>query len=326
MMATDHYSRCAFCRTFLDDEDIFCSNCGAENPHHGMTNEGVVSQDEHHSFDCQGCGASMSYDASAQALRCPFCGSAAMQSVPSRRSLRCDWVVPLTVDLHQSESILRAWLGQGFWRPSDAARAAKIGEMVAVYIPFWVFEAETDTRWTADTSPAPPGSRGDWAPVYGENRSQYRDILVAGSSILTSHEISAILPFHLNRAIHYEKMDLENAIVETLKVARKAARPLARAAIEERERQNCARSAPGKPRRVKVNVRIHAMMGHPVLLPVWIMAYRYHDQVHRVLINGQTGKIAGSAPFSYGKLTLVVGGFVAVLVIILLLTLLMRMV
>lgn len=254
----------------------------------------------------------MSYDASAQALRCPFCGSTAMQQVAPRRTLRCEWVVPLEIDFPKAEAILRAWLGQGIFRPSDAAQSSRIGEMSAVYIPFWVFEAEADTKWTADSSPAPPGSRGDWYPVFGENRTQHHDIVIAGSSILNWQEASAILPFQLDRAIHHDQIDLENAIVETLKVSSKVARPLARAAIEERETQICSGYVPGKPRRMKVNVRIHGLVGHPVLLPVWIMAYQYRHQLHRVLINGQTGKISGSAPFSYGKLTLVIAGVLAV--------------
>lgn len=43
-----------------------------------------------------------------------------------------------------------------------------------------------------------------------------------------------------------------------------------------------------------------------MLLPVWILAYRYKKEVHRVLINGQTGKIAGTSPFSYAKLSVLV--------------------
>ena len=54
--------------------------------------------------------------------------------------------------------------------------------------------------------------------------------------------------------------------------------------------------------------------GEPVLLPVWIMAYRYKDQVHRFLVNGQTGRCTGTAPTSYAKIAGVVGIVVAVIV------------
>lgn len=306
-MSSDTTHRCAVCLCYLDDEDLFCSNCGTENPYVDSTAlTQIDSFVDQHSYDCQGCGASMSYDASAQALRCPFCGGGELKMQEARRSIQCDWVVPQVIDFARAEQIFREWLGRGFWRPGDAVQASQIGKIAAVYVPFWVFEAHADTKWTADSSPAPPGSRGDWYPVSGENRARHRDILVGASSILASGEVQAIAPYDLQHAVQPDKIDLVNATVEIFRLPRKHARPIAHAMIEERERQICTSYVPGRARRVKVNVRIHGMLGRPVLLPVWILAYRYKDKVHRVLINGQTGKIAGSAPFSYAKLVVVI--------------------
>ncbi len=305
-MSTGTWQRCGVCRSYLDEEDLFCANCGTENPTSDSRAKQLTHAASHHTFDCTGCGASMSYDASAQALRCPFCGSTKMEKREGVRAIQPDAVVPLSISRQQAESTLREWLGRGFWRPADAARAAHIGEITSVYVPYWVFEANTDTIWTADSSPAPPGSRGDWQPLSGSHRSQYQDILVGGSSILTPNETAAIAPFQLAGLVPGDQVDLENAIVEAFKVPRKLARPLARGAIESAELQACQRHVPNRVRNLKVNVKIESMRGRPLLLPVWILAYRYKDHVHRVLINGQTGKIAGSAPFSYGKLSVVI--------------------
>jgi hypothetical protein len=227
-----------------------------------------------------------------------------MKMLEPRRSIQCDWVVPLSIQQSQAESIFRQWLGRGFWRPSDAVRVVRLGKVAPVYLPFWVFEAMTDTKWTADSSPVPAGCRGDWYPLASENRGHHRDILIGASSILTPDEVQAVAPFDLLQSVEPQQVDLKNSIVEIFKLPRKSARPLAQAVIEQRERLACSRYIAGRSRRIKVNVRIHGMSGRPFLLPVWIMAYSYQNQIHRVLINGQTGKIAGTAPFSYGKLLL----------------------
>ncbi len=297
--------RCGVCRSYMDDEDLFCANCGTENPSADRSAKQLTHVASHHTFDCASCGASMSYDASAQALRCPFCGSTKMEKREGVRAIQPDGVVPLAISRERAESTLRDWLGRGFWRPADAARASQIGEIASVYVPFWVFDAKAHSMWTADSSPAPPGSRGDWYPLSGDNRAEYNEVLVGGSSILTPNEIAAIAPFQLNALVSNSQVDLENAIVEAFKLSRKLARPLARGAIESLEQQACQRHVPNRVRNLKVNVKIESMRGRPLLLPVWILAYRYKDNVHRVLINGQTGKIAGSAPFSYGKLSIV---------------------
>ena len=38
-----------------------------------------------------------------------------------------------------------------------------------------------------------------------------------------------------------------------------------------------------------------------VLLPVWMVYYDYDKQEHTFAMNGQTGKVVGRPPISYGK-------------------------
>ena len=57
------------------EEELFCSNCGTEAPRRDESPPQDRATVAKHSFVCDGCGASMSYDASVQTLRCPFCGS-----------------------------------------------------------------------------------------------------------------------------------------------------------------------------------------------------------------------------------------------------------
>lgn len=305
-MSTETIYRCGVCRSYLDPEDLFCANCGTESPQANTGAERLSQTTTRFSFECQGCGASMSYDATARALRCPFCGGTDMEQQKNARTIRPDAIIPFSIEQPQAESILRKWLGSGFWRPSDAAQASRIGKIAAVYVPYWVFRCQVSTKWTADSSPAPLGSRGNWYPVSGSNHSRYHSVLVGGSSVLTPQETNAIAPFDASKADPPDKIDLDHAIHESFRVPRKMARPLARGYIEELERSACSRLVPNRSRNVNVNVRISDLYGRPMLLPVWILAYRYKKSIHRVLINGQTGKIAGSAPFSYGKLTLII--------------------
>jgi len=51
-----------------------------------------------------------------------------------------------------------------------------------------------------------------------------------------------------------------------------------------------------------------------VLLPVWVGAYRYRGKIYRVLVNGQTGKVAGDRPVDQLKVTLLILLIVAALI------------
>jgi hypothetical protein len=111
---------------------------------------------------------------------------------------------------------------------------------------------------------------------------------------------------------------LDNVVYEQFRVQRKYARPLAHAGLEEQERAACRQYVPANSRNLQVNIRVEGLTGEPVLLPVFVMAYRYKDQVHRFLVNGQTGKCTGTAPTSYSKIAgavaIVIGLILAIII------------
>ncbi len=334
---TDILIKCSVCGAVLDEEDLFCPNCGTEAPMPGSGDVPTAPDSGPSSanlkpatieappathistcnFTCRSCGASMSYDASAQTLRCPFCGSEQLEKKPDAKEIVADAVVPFTITQDKAIADMRQWLGQGFWRPGDLAEQSAVVGMRRVYIPYWVFDAETHTYWTADSSRTPPGARASWFPVAGEHEGEYSGLLVGASGALTGAETAALYPFDLSAAVPPDKIDLENMIFERFTVPRKYARPLARQGLEAGEADACEQYVAGKCRNMRVNVRITNLASRPMLVPVWIMAYRYRDQVFRFIANGQTGKSAGQAPVSYQKIGVAVGIAAVVIAVIL---------
>lgn len=309
-------AKCEVCGGLLDEEDLFCANCGREAPAREAAPRDRSRQSTG-SFQCAGCGASMSYDASAKSLRCPFCGSERLEKTPARATLAPQRVAPFEISRSQAEDRLRGWLKKGFWRPDDLSDRAAVVAMTPVYLPYWVFCARTHTFYTADTDNLPIGGLGDWRPVFGEHRGEYAGLLVGGSSVLSEIEIAEISPFDLDRAVAPNEVDLDNVTVEQFALGRKYARPLARSGLEAAERGACDRLVAGKTRNLKVNLLIEGLTSEPVLLPAWIMAYRYRDRVFRFLVNGQTGKATGEAPVSWFKIARAVGVGLVVTVIVL---------
>ena len=53
-----------------------------------------------------------------------------------------------------------------------------------------------------------------------------------------------------------------------------------------------------------------------LLLPVWMLAYRFHDKTYRVFINAATGEVQGERPYSAGKIFLAVVAAILIIAII----------
>lgn len=312
---SEELEKCAICQGILDEEDLFCANCGTEAPHRertGGSNETMLAT---HNFRCDGCGASMSYDARVQNLRCPFCGGEKLQAQKDAKTLAPKFVVPFRIEQADAINRLKQWMGSSFWRPGDLATASIVTKLTAVYVPYWVFSARTFTYWTADSSQVPWGANASWCPVSGEHRGSYSALLVGASSSLSPAETNSLCPFDLAQAVPTQQIDLENSLFEQFQVQRKYARPLAQQGLENLERQACAGLVPGNSRNVHVNVRVEGLHAEPVLLPVWIMAYTYREQTFRFLLNGQTGRHTGTAPTSFAKVAGVTAAVIAAIIL-----------
>lgn len=314
--------RCAVCQALVDVEDLFCANCGTEVPDHRQEGKGHRLAIEARNFQCRGCGASMNYDAHAQTLKCPFCGSVDLVADSSQGILAPEFVVPFAFDRAEAATRLRAFLGSSFWHPGDLREGAQLTELRAVYIPFWVFGTRVSTFWTADTDQVPWGASASWYPITGHRTAEYADLWVPAGAGLAPTETTAILPFDLSAAVDPQTVDLADVTVEQVSVSRRYARPLAQQRLEELEIGAVAAETPGGNRNVHVNCLMEGATSRSVLVPVHVLAYRYKDKLYRYVVNGQTGVATGSAPTSMAKVGGVVGLVLLAIIIVILIVML----
>jgi hypothetical protein len=310
--------RCESCGALVDVEDLFCANCGTEVPEAQSGRSARVAT-EAKNFECKGCGATMNYDASAQSLKCPFCGSIDLAEDESRGILAPELVIPFGIDRTEAQSRLRGWLGSSFWHPDDLRPTAQMTELRAVYVPFWIFNTKACTHWTADTSQTPFGARASWYPMYGYGERVYDELWIPASAGVPVKELNAVQPFDTSTAVPPDRVDLVDVTVEQFAVSRRYARPHAQSVVESREIAAAAREVPGRSRNVHVNVLMDGATSQPALVPIYVLAYRYRAALYRYVINGQTGQATGSAPTSLAKVAMVVGFVVIILLIIVLL-------
>jgi hypothetical protein len=279
-------------------------------------------------ISCRNCGATTDFAVTANILRCAFCGSEQIVAQPADPNRQApEAIVSFAVEEERARAAYREWLGNGFFRPGDLARAATLREIRAVFLPFWTFDARARSQWTATSGrhryrtelyQALENGKSvarerqvqetDWFPASGTHEGAYAWELVSASKGLEQKWVDAVEPFNFGELRQFQPEYLLGRGAEEAALDRTQAEQVAREIIQSKEQAECARLVPGDTHRdLRVSTALEDVTARLVYLPVWLAAFAYKGDVYRFVVNGQTGKVTGEAPVSYLKIAMVVG-------------------
>jgi hypothetical protein len=78
----------------------------------------------------------------------------------------------------------------------------------------------------------------------------------------------------------------------------------AKTRIEEALRTEVQKRIGGDEQEImSLDVQYRALTYKHLLLPVWLLVYRYHDKPYQVAVNAATGEVQGERPYSWIKIT-----------------------
>ncbi len=276
---------------------------------------------------CDSCGAVVALQEDALTATCPFCASSqvAVRAGASAPGLRPQAIGPLAVPADEARRQLSGWLGQGWMHPGDLASVATLERLSAVYVPYWVFSAEIDCAWEAQvgterTERTYNRSSGeweretviDWAWREGRLQLPVHDHLVSGTTRVSARLLSRLQPFDLDALVAYAPTLLAGSLALTYDRGLPDAWDEGHRAMRELGRRACKHdTGSSHVRSMTVSAAFEEESWRHVLLPLWISAYPYGGRTHVVLVNGQTGAIAGSKPVAWGKVKLAIAAMFA---------------
>ena len=276
---------------------------------------------------CPSCGAVVTQAPERISHGCSYCGSALVEA--ERGALAIDRVAPFRLSAAAAEERLRQHLAARWWAPERLRRAAKRGSIDArlvegVLVPFYAYDATCRSRYETrvglhwhetKTVTGKDGERKreverhtEWFPLRGSAVQQLRDHLVSASVGLSALEVAALSPFDLGRARPFDPRLLAGWPAELPSRSRTDTDRDAGDQIRAREiRRIGSEHLPGDTHReTRVSCQVELGEAELVLLPVWVAALRYSGKVHRLVVNGQTGRCHGRAPVSPVKVALAV--------------------
>jgi hypothetical protein len=314
---------------------LVCPFCGTESPAK-LTTLGTDSQIEEHdlvaalraipdaargwqstktSVRCQSCQAISVFDPDVVGRRCDFCGSTALVPYEETKDpFRPESLLPLKVSESQARDLIRQWYGRQWLAPNNLNAKALTDTVKGIYLPYWTFDARADARWSADAGTFYYVSEGNrrvqkvrWTPASGELSHAFDDELVCASVGVDGGTLRRVEPFPTATLVPFDPGYLAGWTVERYQIDLVAAAERSRQAMLNQLRQLCARQVPGDTQRnLAVDATFQDQTFKHILAPVWLMTYVYGPRSYQVIVNGVTGSIAGSRPYSWIKVTLLV--------------------
>ncbi|CAG0932267.1 hypothetical protein TFLX_02507 [Thermoflexales bacterium] len=240
---------------------------------------------------CQQCGAQTIFPPAQTSVSCPYCGNAVFGTAPEDQELETPQaLIPMSLEADAARQKVTTWLGRGWLAPGDLTRAMLHG-LQPVYLPLWLFNAAV-TLYPA----------GHDKQVY-----LYANWAVSGIRSLPTRLIKNLGEVVMKNLIEFKPEYLAGWPASTYDVS------AAIAALQAEREMKADAQARMPLGRAFSPAGFSAESFWLILFPIWISSYTYRGKLYRVLVNGETGQVAGDKPFSWIKALAMAAAISAVL-------------
>jgi len=267
---------------------------------------------------CEDCGATVRFEGTLTSKDCSYCGSplqveGAHQAV---HRVPVDGVIPFQIDRATAARNLRRWIKSRWFAPSEFTKRGSRGKFDGIYLPYWTFDAMTDTSFTGRRGDHYHTTRGSgkkkrrvrhtrWRAVSGRFQQFFDDVIVLAASGLPLKRIRALEPWPLDRCIPFDRGLLARFLARTYDVELEPGFTTAREKIKQALEVETRRRIGGDVQQISSMNTAHAAVTFKhLLLPLWMMAHKFQGKTYQVVVNAATGEVQGDRPWSAIKIAL----------------------
>jgi hypothetical protein len=148
--------------------------------------------------------------------------------------------------------------------------------------------------------------------VKGDVSHLFNDQLIPASFGVNAQLLEKVEPFPTEQLIPYNPSYVTGWTVEQYQLDLENAAEKSSAKMNAFLREMIVRQIPGNTyQNLSFYPRYSSQTFKHILAPVWIVTYTYGQKTFQVLVNGNTGTIAGNYPKSWIKIALAVIGVLA---------------
>jgi len=271
-------------------------------------------------FQCPSCGAEILTDCHTAATFCNYCGSPTLIESRLTGEATPSHVIPFKINKTETREAFLKWSKKGLLTPKEFFSTTTIEKIAGIYVPFWLYDFDSDMQMRAQCTRVRRERRGDYEYTHTDHYDVYRDLATAYSRIpvdasekMDDSTMDLVEPFDYSALSSFEMGYLSGYQAEKYNYDSKTLKNRAELRVKQyiSDLTRGTISGYSSVRIVHSNINMQAKNTDYVLMPVWMLRYRYKGKDYAFTMNGQTGKIVGNLPISKAKAAIYFGAITA---------------
>lgn len=265
---------------------------------------------------CRACGAIVVFEGSLTSSTCSYCDTPLQvkDAHTADHPIPVDGLCTFQIEHSTAQANLRTWISGRWFAPGAWQKRGVEGKFDGVYMPFFTYDAMTFTRFSGERGDAyyvEVGSgqnkrrerRVNWTHTSGSFQRFFDDVCIPALQSLPQKLLQGLEPWPTDKVMPFTDSALAGKRAHTYEKPLDVCFGLAKDRINDALRSDVKARIGGDEQRIHtLDSQFSALTYKHVLLPVWILAYRYGDKPYRVVVNAVTGQVNGERPWSVPKI------------------------
>lgn len=262
---------------------------------------------------CRSCGADILGDGETMATFCAFCGNSELSDGVDCETRTPDMILPFKVSKEKAQAAFREWGNQGFVTPTDFTSSSTLEKMTGIYVPFFLFNVKTECDYNGKATKVYNkkflGTEWEITEYYRIRRkikNSYVRIPADASEKMDDSVMDRLEPFDYSDLDEFKKAYMSGFLADSYTVEDKQLAGRIAGRVKEYSLEAAENTVTGYDSLSKsdVNYSFEWEKAKYVMLPVWILNYKYNGKMYEFAMNGQTGRVVGERPVSSGRAAL----------------------
>ncbi|MBE5883963.1 MAG: hypothetical protein E7291_06060 [Lachnospiraceae bacterium] len=259
---------------------------------------------------CPECGGEISVQEHTAATQCPYCDNYIILNERVEAEYLPKLLIPFRMGKEQCKQAIRDKFKKCIFAPTDFLSEVRLNSMQGTYVPFWFYNYMVQCDFQGEGTKIRSWTTGNihytetsYYNVVRDMSIDFAKLPVDACENMPDDIMDLMEPYNYAELQEFKPEYLSGFYAEKYNMLSDVTEPRARQKMTADANKLVQESYSGysNVRTIQNHINITESRADYGLLPVWKYIYHYNDQEYPFYVNGQTGKIVGTAPISKKK-------------------------